>query len=64
MKSFGQKSGLSRILAVDDDEEICNNIQLLMKDTGVIVDTACKGEDAIPMIQKHVKLEKITIWFC
>ena len=57
-EEFWTKSGLSRILAVDDDEEICNNIQLLMKDTGVIVDTACKGEDAIPMIQKACETGK------
>ena len=37
-QEFWINSGISRILAVDDDEEICKNIQVLMKDTGVKVD--------------------------
>lgn len=48
---FWEKTGLVRILAVDDDVEICKNIQTLMKDTGVFVDTACGGEAALRMIR-------------
>ncbi len=50
-KQFWEKSGISRILAIDDDIEICKSIQVLMKDTGVFVDTALRGEDAVQMIQ-------------
>lgn len=35
---------------MDDDLEICKSIQLLMKDTGVFVDTALRGEDAVRMV--------------
>lgn len=46
-REFWEKSGISRILAVDDDKEICENIQTLMKNTGVVVDTAFSGEEAL-----------------
>ncbi len=49
---FWEKSGVSRILAIDDDEEICKTIEILMKDTGVAVDTSLNGKDAISLIQK------------
>ncbi len=51
-KNFWNKNGISRILAVDDDREICRGIQILMKDTGVLVDSAFGGEEAVDMIEK------------
>ncbi len=48
---FWRQSGISRILAVDDDPEICSTIQQLMKDTGVAVDTAGGGKKALCLIQ-------------
>ena len=51
-KNFWNKNGISRILAVDDDREICRGIQILMKDTGVLVDSAFGGEEAVGMIEK------------
>ncbi|MDE6891091.1 MAG: response regulator [Lachnospiraceae bacterium] len=51
-KNFWNKNGISRILAVDDDREICRGIQILMKDTGVCVDSAFGGEEAVGMIEK------------
>ena len=33
--NFWSKNGISRILAVDDEKEICQGIQTLMRDTGV-----------------------------
>ena len=51
-RTFWETSGISRILAVDDSVEICRSIQTLMKDTGVLVDTASDGEQAVWMIQE------------
>ena len=51
---FWRESGIERILAVDDDEEICKSIQTLMKDTGVHVDKALCGKDAVEMVQDAV----------
>ncbi len=53
-KEFWEKRGISRILAVDDDPEICRGIRMLMKETGVSVDAAFKGEDAIRMVREAV----------
>ncbi len=50
-REFWEKTGIVRILAVDDDVEICKNIQTLMKDTGVFVDTASGGEAALRMMK-------------
>ena len=51
-EQFWKKNEISRILAVDDDEDICRSIQLLMKNTGVVVDTASGGEQALSMMEK------------
>ncbi len=56
-QEFWRNSGISRILAVDDNKEICNSIQVLMKDTGVIVDTAFGGQDAISQMKEAWKAE-------
>lgn len=46
-REFWEKSGISRILAIDDDKEVCENIQMLMKNMDVVVDTALSGEEAL-----------------
>ncbi len=51
-KQFWKKHGISRILAVDDDAECCKSIQMLMKDTGISVDTVFGGGEAIRRIQE------------
>lgn len=51
-EQFWEKRHISRILAVDDDAETCENIKMLMKDTKVQVDTALSGKDALCMVQK------------
>ncbi|MEH2931098.1 response regulator [Candidatus Ventrimonas sp. KK005] len=56
-QEFWRNSGISRILAVDDNKEICNSIQVLMKDTGVIVDMAFGGQDAISQMKEAWKAE-------
>lgn len=50
-EEFWTDNGITRILAVDDDIEICKSIQMLMKDTNVQVDTALSGKEALKMAQ-------------
>lgn len=54
---FWKESGITRILAVDDDLEICRSIQVLMKEFGVDVDIARSGEDALRLIRDSVGKE-------
>ncbi len=51
-KEFWKRSGITRILVVDGDANSCKNIQALMKDTGVLVDTALSAEKAMNMVQE------------
>lgn len=48
---FWKENGVSKMLAVDDDIEICNSIKTLMKNTGVQVDIALSGKEAVQMAQ-------------
>ena len=50
-KPFWEKSGIVRILAVDSDEEICNNLRTLTKAVGIQVDMAASMETAIQLIE-------------
>lgn len=49
-KKFWEDSGISRILAVDGEQEVCENIQLLMKDSGVVTDTVLTAEEALRLL--------------
>lgn len=48
---FWKNSGITRILAVDDSADICKSTKTLMKDTGISVDTARNGQEALRMAQ-------------
>lgn len=50
-EEFWKRSGITRILAVDDEPENCKRIQMLMKDVGIFVDTATGGEEAVQFIK-------------
>ena len=50
-KQFWEKNGIFQILAVDDDEAICENIHMLMVDTGVVVDTVSSAQTALGYLQ-------------
>ncbi len=54
-QQYWQESGIIRILAVDNDIEICKSIQTLMKDTGVAVDIALSGEDAFRLVEDSLE---------
>ena len=47
---FWKKNGITRILAVDDEEAVCRNIQLTMAGAGVTVDCALDGRSAVDMV--------------
>ncbi len=50
-QSFWEKHGISRILVVDDEEEICRNVQSTMEGTGVEVEYSLDGEAALGMVK-------------
>lgn len=49
-KQFWKKNGIFRILVINDDENICKNIQMLLNDVGVLVDISLNGKDALRLI--------------
>lgn len=51
-QDFWQKNGITRILAVDDEEVICQNIQMVMEDAGVSVEYTLDGESAVEMVRR------------
>ncbi|MEY8426678.1 response regulator [Lachnospiraceae bacterium 46-15] len=57
-KQFWKQSGIARILAVSGEEQICQNIQMLMKDVGVLTDTAFGVEEAVRQIRHGSGAEK------
>lgn len=46
---FWQKHNITRMLVVDDEEEICQNIQSAMEGTGVMVSSATSGAEALEL---------------
>ena len=52
-KRFWEENGISKILTVDSDEAICENIHMLMKDTGVVADTVPNMEIALKKLQEN-----------
>ncbi len=49
---FWEKCKIGRILVVDGDEEVCDNIRLQMKDTDVQIDVAHSVGEALEQMQK------------
>lgn len=47
---FWSKRNITRVLVVDNDEDICVNIQSIMADAGVKVEYATGGKEAIKMV--------------
>lgn len=52
---FWKENGISRILAVDDDIEVCKSIQTLMKDLDIQVDIALSGKEALRLAKNSDK---------
>lgn len=57
-KMFWEQSGISRILVVGTDKQCNENIQVLMKDAGVEVDSSFNEEDALCRIEDAGNREK------
>ncbi|MCI8304440.1 MAG: response regulator [Lawsonibacter sp.] len=51
-QDFWHNHSITRLLAVDDEEVICENIQLTMEGTGVEVDYALDGAAAVDMVRQ------------
>ena len=51
-RDFWQKNGIARLLAADDEEVICQNIQMAMEDTGVAVDYVLDGAPAVERVKR------------
>lgn len=49
---FWQNHGITRVLAVDDEEVICKNIQMVMEKAGVQADLAADGKTAVQMVKQ------------
>ncbi len=49
---FWAQNGVSRILAVDTEEDICKNIQMLMENVSVSVDMAQSKGEAVSKVQE------------
>lgn len=58
-KRFWEENGISKILAIDNDEVICENIHMLMKDTGVVADTIPNTMLARKILEENA-IEKFT----
>ncbi|MCM1104329.1 MAG: response regulator [Clostridium sp.] len=51
-QNFWKKNGITRMLTVDDEEVICQNVQATMEGTDVAVDYALDGKAAIERIRQ------------
>lgn len=51
-QDFWKNYGITRLLAVDDEEVVCQNIQLNMEGTGVKVDYVLNGRDAVERVKR------------
>ncbi|MCM1123189.1 MAG: response regulator [Eubacterium sp.] len=51
-QNFWKDCGITRLLAVDDEEVVCQNIHMTMEGTGVNVDYVLDGESAVDMVKR------------
>ena len=54
-RQFWEKNGISRILAIDSNEVICENICMLMNDTGVVTDVVSSADNAIQILNNNTE---------
>ena len=54
-QDFWQKHGIARLLAVDDEEVVCQNIQLAMEGAGVAVDYVLDGRTAVEQVKQAMQ---------
>lgn len=51
-EDFWKHNNVSRVLVVDDEEDVCVDIREIMRDTGVEVEYALSGKKAVEMAEK------------
>lgn len=49
---FWQKYGISRMLLIDDEEEVRQNIQGVLENTGIEIDYAAEANQAVSLVQQ------------
>ncbi|MCH5166218.1 MAG: response regulator, partial [Clostridiales bacterium] len=52
VKEFWTKHNIRRMLVVDDEKDVCIEVKELMRDTGVKVDYATGGQEALEILSK------------
>ena len=57
-ENFWQRHNISRMLVVDDEEDVCMDIRELMSETGVEVDYRLNGEDAVKAVEQSEGTDK------
>lgn len=57
-EDFWKHHNVTHVLVVDDEEDVCMDIKELMADTGVDVDYALNGQDAVKAVEKAVKTKE------
>ena len=60
-RQFWEKRGITRILAVDNSAENQENIRALMKDTGVLLDSAANLEEALALVQNGREFQLVLL---
>ena len=55
---FWREHGITRMLVVDDMEEVCTDVRDLMAETGVEVDCAIGGKEAVRMASAAVEIHE------
>ena len=51
--NFWSRNGINRVLVVDDEEEVCMDIRLILQGVGIETDYATNGYQALDMVQKN-----------
>lgn len=57
-EQFWQENGIQRILAVDDNRDVLDNITMLMRDAGVQTDVAYSGEQAVEKVKDAIAQDR------
>ena len=57
-REFWKKHGIKRLLIADDQEEVCVNVREIMSETGVEVDCAVGGSEAVRMAEAAAEIHE------
>ncbi|MCH5162851.1 MAG: response regulator [Clostridiales bacterium] len=54
-ENFWSRHNVTRVLVIDDEEDVCMEIKELMSDTGVEIDYRLNGKDGVKAVEDSVK---------